>query len=80
MKRIHPKILRLRNGVGRTYDRYDTTQQECLKAFNCPACGKRIAKGDVIFQGHYLTEKDQWNIRLKKFCSQDCVPPILKSK
>lgn len=79
MKRMHPKIIRLRNRIGATYDLTDTISMECLKAFNCPSCGTRIEKGTIIFRGSYVSSNNGWHIRHKRFCSNECLPDEIKS-
>lgn len=80
MRRVSPKILRLRNGVGATYFLNDTFGYVCKMAFNCPTCGKRCRKGDNITKGSYLSQNNSFHIRHKLFCGEECVPREIKSK
>lgn len=79
-QRMHPKLMRVRNGRGRTYHLIDAVLWPVLKAFNCPTCKLRLMKGDHGLRGSYLTPTDQFHIRHKMFCSEDCVASELKSK
>jgi hypothetical protein len=79
-KSVNPKLIRLRNGVGREYFLVDYDGWDCKMAFNCPTCGNRSKKGDIVFRGSYLTERDSFHIRHRLYCSEKCVQKTFKSK
>jgi len=79
-RRTHPKLLRIKNGVGRVYHLLDIMLVDVLRSFTCPTCGKWVLKGGQAIRGSFLGEIDDFHIRHKRFCCERCTPDELMSK
>ena len=79
-RRIHPKIIRLRNGKPATYSKTDDNFDVCNLSFNCPTCGKRVKKGKPLVVGSFVSDNNGFHIRHKRFCKEECSPRELVSK
>lgn len=80
MRRKHPKLIRFANGKPATYSKTDDNPDECKKAFDCPTCGKRMIRGDRLIIASFVSDNNDFHIRHKRYCSEECSPIEIKSK
>ena len=78
-RRTPPKILRMKNLCGATYEVIDIFSHTLGCGMNCPTCGEKMKKGKEVSKATFVHSKNGFVTRDKIYCSDECVPKSIQS-